>query len=175
MTYLEPEIKELGRSADNNTLNTRSLIRTLKYVPDINADGSFHGERVWTVNTHTPTHPPTHTHTHTHTHRLEAQFIKKVRQHWGWAEDKALFIKETCSSCFAYVHFQSQLTAKYFLLGKSETWGKFLSTRLLRKCNKKSLIKITASQNCSNGLVWRGPCISYTPALQPHQIVSLRR
>ena len=46
MTYLEPEIKELGRSADNNTLNTRSLIRTLKYVPDINADGSFHGERV---------------------------------------------------------------------------------------------------------------------------------
>ena len=115
------------------------------------------------------------THTHTHTHRLEAQFIKKVRQHWGWAEDKALFIKETCSSCFAYVHFQSQLTAKYFLLGKSETWGKFLSTRLLRKCNKKSLIKITASQNCSNGLVWRRPCISYTPALQPHQIVSLRR
>ena len=79
MTYLEPEIKELGRSADNNTLNTRSLIRTLKYVPDINADGSFHGEGVWTVNTHTPTHPPTHTHTHTHTHTdLKLNSSKKL-------------------------------------------------------------------------------------------------
>ena len=34
------------RSTQHNTRNTRSLIRTLKYVPDIVADGrSLYGER----------------------------------------------------------------------------------------------------------------------------------
>ena len=38
-------MKELGRSTENNTHNT--LFRTLKYVPDIVADGrSPYGERV---------------------------------------------------------------------------------------------------------------------------------
>ena len=53
MTFLEMEMKELGISDYNNTHNKRSLIRTLKYVPDIVADGK-------SINTHT------HTHTHTH-------------------------------------------------------------------------------------------------------------
>ena len=52
MTFLEMEMKELGISDYNNTHNKRSLIRTLKYVPDIVADGK-------SINTHT------HTHTHT--------------------------------------------------------------------------------------------------------------
>ena len=56
MTFLEMEMKELGISDYNNTHNKRSLIRTLKYVPDIVADGK-------SINTHT------HTHTHTHTVR----------------------------------------------------------------------------------------------------------
>ena len=39
MTFLETEVKELGRSTYSNTHNTRSLIGTLSYVPDIVADG----------------------------------------------------------------------------------------------------------------------------------------
>ena len=47
MTFLETKIKELGRSALNNTYNTRSLIRTLKYVPGNVANGRrLYGERV---------------------------------------------------------------------------------------------------------------------------------
>ena len=47
MTFLDTEMKELGRSTLHNTHNARSLIRTLKYVPDIVADGrSLYGERV---------------------------------------------------------------------------------------------------------------------------------
>ena len=47
MTFLETKIKELGRSALNNTHNTRSLIRTLTYVPGTVANGrSLYGERV---------------------------------------------------------------------------------------------------------------------------------
>ena len=47
MTFLETKIKELGRSALNNTHNTRSLIRTLKYVPGNVANGRrLYSERV---------------------------------------------------------------------------------------------------------------------------------
>ena len=47
MTFLETKIKELGRSALNNTHKTRSLIRTLTYVPVTVANGrSLYGERV---------------------------------------------------------------------------------------------------------------------------------
>ena len=47
MTVLETEIKELGRGTYSNTSNTRSLIRTPRYVPDITADRrSLYGEKV---------------------------------------------------------------------------------------------------------------------------------
>ena len=56
MTFLETEMKELGRGTQHNTHNTRSLIRTLKYVPDIVADGRrLYSEKI-----------KKHTHTHTH-------------------------------------------------------------------------------------------------------------
>ena len=40
-------MKELGRNTQHNAHNTRLLIHTLKYVPDIVADGkSLYGEKV---------------------------------------------------------------------------------------------------------------------------------
>ena len=129
------------------------------------------GYERWT-HTHPPIHPLTHTHTHTHTHtqRLKAQFIKKVRQHWGWAEDKALFIKETCSSCFAYVHFQSQLTAKYFPWEKVRLGGNFCrqgcSGNVTKNLSSKlQLLKIVV-------MVWYGGGhVSVT--LQPYNRIRL--
>ena len=65
MAFLETKIKELGRSALNNTHNTRSLIRTLTYVPGTVANGrSLYGERVY-KHTHIP--PPAYTQIYTHT------------------------------------------------------------------------------------------------------------
>ena len=77
MTFLEMVMKKLGRSTQHNTHNTRSLIRTLKYVQNNAAGGRNHRH--------------THTHTHTHTHlpavctaghiriyEIEIQFIKLV-------------------------------------------------------------------------------------------------
>ena len=59
MTFLDTEIKELGRSTQYNTHNTKVFICTLKYVPDIVADGrSLYGFT---------------THTHTHTHLIKEQ------------------------------------------------------------------------------------------------------
>ena len=47
MTFLETEIKEFGRSTENNNQKTRSLIRNLKYVLDIVANGKgLYGERI---------------------------------------------------------------------------------------------------------------------------------
>ena len=47
MTFLDTEMKELGRSIQHNTYDARSLIRTPKYVQDVVADGkSLYGERV---------------------------------------------------------------------------------------------------------------------------------
>ena len=47
MTFLETEIKEFSRSTENNNQKTRSLIRNLKYVLDIVADGKgLYGERI---------------------------------------------------------------------------------------------------------------------------------
>ena len=55
MTFLETEMKELGRSTQQNIHNARSLIRAPQEYRH--------------PTTHTSTHPqPTHTHTHTHTH-----------------------------------------------------------------------------------------------------------
>ena len=66
MTFLDTEMKELGRSTQYNTHNTKVFICTLKYVPDIVADGrSLYG---FTIHTHTHAHTHTHTHTNTHTH-----------------------------------------------------------------------------------------------------------
>ena len=64
MTFSDTAIMELGITQSTNIHNTRSLIRTLKYVLDIFADGrNLHGER--NINTHTYTHIHTHAHTHT--------------------------------------------------------------------------------------------------------------
>ena len=70
MTSLEMELKELGRTAQINIHNTRSLIRApqvcLRYLAD---GGSLHGGR---IHPHTHTHTHTHKHTHTHTYILLA-------------------------------------------------------------------------------------------------------
>ena len=57
MTFSDAEMIELGRKHPTNIHNTRSLIRTLKYVLDI-----LRTEEAFTVEEYT------HTHTHTHTH-----------------------------------------------------------------------------------------------------------
>ena len=54
-------MKELGSGTTYNTHNTTSLIRTLKYVPDI-----FQTEEAFTVEEYT------HTHTHVSTRRKKS-------------------------------------------------------------------------------------------------------
>ena len=58
MTFSDTEMMELGRKLPNDIHNTRSLIRTLRYVLDI-----LKTEEVFTVeeykHTHTDTHPST--------------------------------------------------------------------------------------------------------------------
>ena len=65
MIFSDTEMMELGIRHTTNIHNTRSLIRTLKYVLDI-----LQTEEAFTVKeyTHTRTHTHTHTHTHTETH-----------------------------------------------------------------------------------------------------------
>ena len=60
MTFLEMEMKELGRSTQNNTHNTRSLIRTpqVSHRHRCRQKKPLQGR---SINTHT------HIHTHTHT------------------------------------------------------------------------------------------------------------
>ena len=59
MTFSDTEMMELGIKEPTNIHNTRSLIRTRKYVLDI-----FQTEEAFTVEEYQHTH--THTHTHTH-------------------------------------------------------------------------------------------------------------
>ena len=74
MKFVDSEMKELGRSTQYNTHNTRPLIRTLKYVPDIVADRrSLYGERV-------QTHKHTHTHTHTHKNTDRQRQIQRQKE-----------------------------------------------------------------------------------------------
>ena len=58
MTFSDMEMKELGRKHPTNIHNTRSLIRTLKYVLDI-----LQTEEAFTVEEYKHTHKHTHTHT----------------------------------------------------------------------------------------------------------------
>ena len=60
MTFSDTVMMELGITQSANIHNTRSLIRTLKYVWDI-----LQTEEAFTVNINNKN---THTHTHTHTH-----------------------------------------------------------------------------------------------------------
>ena len=71
-------MKKLGRSTQHNTRNTRSLICTLKYVPDIVAEGINDPHTHIHIHTHPPTHPHTHTHTHTHKHTHTHTLAKKI-------------------------------------------------------------------------------------------------
>ena len=59
MTFSDTAMMELGITQSTNIQNTRSLIRTLKYVLDI-----LQMEEALTVEEYK------HTHTHTHTHTL---------------------------------------------------------------------------------------------------------
>ena len=59
MTFSDTAMMELGITQSTNIHNTRSLIRTLKYVLDI-----LQTEEAFTVNINNKN---THTHTHTHT------------------------------------------------------------------------------------------------------------
>ena len=59
MTFSDTAMMELGITQSTNIHNTRSLIRTLKYVLDI-----LQTEEAFTVDEYK------HTHTHTHTHTL---------------------------------------------------------------------------------------------------------
>ena len=53
---------ELGKKHPTNIQNTRTLIRTLKYVLDI-----LQTEEAFTVEEYKHTHTHTHKHTHIHT------------------------------------------------------------------------------------------------------------
>ena len=66
MTFLETEIKELGRSTWNNTHNKRSLILTPQVSPRHRCRRKK-PLRWKSRNTHTHIHTHTHTHTYTHT------------------------------------------------------------------------------------------------------------
>ena len=72
MTFSDTEIMELGITQLTNVHNTRSLIRTIKYILDI-----LQTEEAFTVEDykHTHTHARTHTHTHTYTHD-NTRFLK---------------------------------------------------------------------------------------------------
>ena len=59
MTFLDTEMKELGRSIQINAHNIRLLIRTPHVCLRHLTDGK---------STHTHTHTHTHSHTNTHTH-----------------------------------------------------------------------------------------------------------
>ena len=80
MTFSDTAIMELGIMQSTNIHNTRSLIRTVKYVLDI-----LQTEEAFTVEeyTHTYTHTHTHTHSHTHTH-TESRIMF---QHLFWQQN----------------------------------------------------------------------------------------
>ena len=79
-------MKEPGRSTLNNTDNTRSLIRTLRYVPDIVADErSLFGERI-------------HTHTHSHTH-TQAHVITKCHKILILSRLRRIFLDDKRPCC----------------------------------------------------------------------------
>ena len=69
MIFSDTEMMELGIRHTTNIHNTRSLIRTLKYVLDI-----LQTEEAFTVeeykHTHTRARARTHTHTHTCHHQM---------------------------------------------------------------------------------------------------------
>ena len=64
-------MRELGSGTTYNTHNTTSLIRTLKYVPDI-----LQTEEAFTVKGYK--------HTHTHTHTETSQLICRPNQLAGF-------------------------------------------------------------------------------------------
>ena len=64
MTFSDTAMVELGIMQSTNIHNTRSLIRTLKYVLDI-----LQTEEAFTVKEYK------HTHTHTHTHTKSASYV----------------------------------------------------------------------------------------------------
>ena len=67
MTFSDTEMMELGIKQPINILNTRSLIRTVKYVLDI----------LQTEEASTVENINTHTHTHTHTHRVHQNYFHR--------------------------------------------------------------------------------------------------
>ena len=67
MTFSDTEMMELGITQSTYIHNTRSLIRTLKYVLDI-----LQTEEALTVEEYK------HTHTHTHTHIADALVVDKA-------------------------------------------------------------------------------------------------
>ena len=69
MIFSDTEMMEIGIRHKTNIHNTRSLVRTLKYVLDIlQTEEAFAVEEYKQTHTHTNKH--THTHTHTHTHSI---------------------------------------------------------------------------------------------------------
>ena len=73
MTFSDTEMMELGRKHPTNIHNTRSLIRTLKYVLDI-----LQTEEAFTVEEYKHTHTRTHARTHTIT-KLSKTFLVHVK------------------------------------------------------------------------------------------------
>ena len=68
MTFSDTVMMELGITQSANIHNTRSLIRTLKYVWDI-----LQTEEAFTVNINNKN---THTHTHTHARKDSSIYLK---------------------------------------------------------------------------------------------------
>ena len=88
MTFLDTEMKELGRSIQINTRNTRTLMRTPQVCLRQLAE-AFTVKEYKHAQIHTQKHTHTHTHTHNHTHRhtntrvlintkLQSNFLKYV-------------------------------------------------------------------------------------------------
>ena len=82
MIFSDTEMMELGIRHTTNIHNTRSLIRTLKYVLDI-----LQTEEAFAVEEYT------HTHTHTHTHRNHTE-ICSANQWTGFYMITASVMKE---------------------------------------------------------------------------------
>ena len=80
MTFSDTAMMELGITLSTNIHNTGSLIRTLKYVLDIQQT-----EEAFTVEKYK------HTHTHTHTHVLNSRSYKFCKTHRNAPAPKFLF------------------------------------------------------------------------------------
>ena len=73
MTYLETEMKELGRSSWNDTQH--NIVDPYLSSMSQTSHSRKKLSRWKSINTHTHAHTHTHTHTHTHAHTHKQLFV----------------------------------------------------------------------------------------------------